>query len=665
MRHGRHKQEQNVTRKTTSRKKTSKPALRKDNTAGKSSFVPDVIVARKKTRVLNVRPDKPDMRDHFYNPSLILLAPEIPAPDFPDYDILDQGAEGACTGFGLTAVINLLNVRAGIPFKASPVMLYEMARKHDEWPGEDHAGSSCRGAIRGWKNMGVCSWDDWPFTGKGSNGELTIERAYKARSHTLGCYYRLRPEITHYHAALNETGALFVSASVHGGWNDPVKLDPKDTLATIQPHDDITGGHAFAIVGYNARGFIVQNSWGKGWGTNGFAIWLYEDWIRNVSDGWVFRMAIPTPQIFGLAASYTTSAAEGSSRIPKRLEIAGHFVHFDDGKFKERGDFWSTANDTQQTANLILDRSNKDKYQHLLIYCHGGLNSPNLSASRIAALKEGHKRNGIYPFHIVYDTGLGEEVKDSVLRAGRRSEGIADRLQENIADFSDKLLEDTLRAPVTAIWEEIKRGARMPFETVAPGKPSDGSFVIQTFAETLKAAPMKIHLVGHSTGAIILGHLMKALDALQMPDLIASCSLMAPACTIDFYNEHYAPRLGKPVKGSMLTRLPALDVYNLDAQREMEDTVGLVYRKSLLYLVSNALERQKAKPLLGMEIFAKKLPSTTGLKLIYSDGQTGNITRSTTHGGFDNDIYTMNSIMRRILGAAPPLPFAENEMQGY
>lgn len=653
-------------KKTATPKKAKKAASGKTaGKTGKQGFVADVIVARRKTRVLNVRPDKPDVRDRFYIPSLVLLAPEIPPPDFPDYEILDQGSEGACTGFGLAAVINLLNARAGINFKASPVMLYQMARKHDEWPGEDHAGSSCRGAIRGWKNMGVCSAEDWPFTGKGDLGELTIERAYKARYHTLGAYYRLLPNISDYHAALNETGALFVSAAVHSGWNDPVKLDPTDTLATIQPSDEVTGGHAFAIVGYNSQGFIVQNSWGPGWGTKGFAVWLYEDWIRNISDGWVFRMAVPCPQIFGLTASSSASPAEGIGRTPKRLEIAGHFVHFDDGKFKERGDFWSAASDVQQTADLILDRAIKDKYQHLLIYCHGGLNSPDLAASRIAALKEGHKRNGIYPFHIIYDTGLGEEIKDAVLRAGRRSEGIIDRLQENIADFSDKLLEDTLRTPVTAIWEEIKRGARMPFESPSPDKPSDGSLVIQTFAQTLKASPMKIHLVGHSTGAIILGHLLKAFDALEMPDLVATCSLMAPACSIEFFNEHYAPRLGKQPKGSTLTRLPVLDIYNLNAQLELDDTVGFIYRKSLLYLVSNALERQRAKPLLGMEVFANKLPALPGLRFMYSDGKTGTVTRSTTHGGFDNDTATMNSIMRRILGAVPPLPFAENEMMGY
>lgn len=35
----------------------------------------------------------------------------------------------------------------------------------------------------------------------------TIERAQDARNHTVGTYYRLKPEISHFHAALNEVGA--------------------------------------------------------------------------------------------------------------------------------------------------------------------------------------------------------------------------------------------------------------------------------------------------------------------------------------------------------------------------------------------------------------------------------------------------------------------------
>ena len=71
------------------------------------------------------------------------------------------------------------------------------------------------------------------------------------------------------------------------------------------------------------------------------------------------------------------------------------------------------------------------------------------------------------------------------------------------------------------------------------------------------------------------------------------------------------------------------------------------------------------KPILGMQRYSKELGSVPGLDLRYSDGRTGDITRSTSHGGFDNDCRTINAIMERILGKKPPYPFTEDEMEGY
>jgi len=623
------------------------------------------VRAAGKDRKLNARKDTPDIRDRMYEPALVQLQPTLDNRNSVP-KILDQGKEGACTGFGLAAVINLLNAKKrNLKFSASARMLYEMAQKHDEWPGEDYHGSSCRGAIRGWKNMGVCSDTDWPYKIKNPGG-LTIERAYAARSNTLGAYYRLRAEINDYHAALNEVGAIYVSANVHSGWINP-RARKGTSLAIINPDSNNTGGHAFAIVGYNDLGFIVQNSWGTKWGTKGFALWLYEDWLINISDGWVFRLAIPTPQIFGLTArSRAKTGAEFGKSAPKRLEIAGHFVHFDDGNLKPRGDYWSTADDVQKTAERIRDSVKDKKYDHLLIYAHGGLNSPKDSARRIAALKDGFKRNGIYPFHVMYDTGLVEELKDTITRAysSVRMQGFLGDLKDRLIDISDKVIEDTVRKPVTPIWDEMKRDARLPFNMDAGGKISDGLTVIKTFAESLQDTPVNMHLAGHSTGAVLLGHLLNSLDALERPDLIQSCSLMAPACTVDFYRQYYAPRLDSKTVDSG-ARLPVLDIYNLTDKLEMDDNVAYVYRKSLLFLVSRALERTMNKPVLGMQRYSKKLAAKPKLNIHYSDGKKGNVTRSTTHGGFDNDFRTLNSVLKRILGHAPPHPFKESEMEGY
>ena len=99
-------------------------------------------------------------------------------------------------------------------------------------------------------------------------------------------------------------------------------------------------------------------------------------------------------------------------------------------------------------------------------------------------------------------------------------------------------------------------------------------------------------------------------------------------------------------------------IYNLKDELEENDNVAKVYRKSLLYLVSKAFEKVKDKPLLGMENF-ESMATTVGPqpKFIYSNGVEGQRTRSKSHGGFDNDVYTMNHILRRVLGGAPKQPF--------
>ena len=134
-------------------------------------------------RLLDARPDRLDLRDLAYRPPLRSLPPQWPV----DADIarfvgayaraglvLDQGTEGACTGFGLACVANFLLWRRAIEAgrsaafePVSPRMFYELARRYDEWPGDDYEGSSCRGALKGWHKHGACAERLWPHRARG------------------------------------------------------------------------------------------------------------------------------------------------------------------------------------------------------------------------------------------------------------------------------------------------------------------------------------------------------------------------------------------------------------------------------------------------------------------------------------------------------------------
>ncbi len=164
-----------------------------------------------KTRLFDVRPDRYDVRDRKYQPKLVNLPAEYPAIEFADnllhaYSklVLDQGEEGACTGFGLAAMINYLRFRqaafpngnliedAVLPEKVSERMLYEHAKLYDEWPGEDYDGSSCRGAMKGWHRHGVCLRKTWPYLDKDKKpGKPKPKWATEAAKIALGAYYRV------------------------------------------------------------------------------------------------------------------------------------------------------------------------------------------------------------------------------------------------------------------------------------------------------------------------------------------------------------------------------------------------------------------------------------------------------------------------------------------
>lgn len=606
---------------------------------------------KKKTKSLDkikfpVMADAPDIRDRMYEPALIRVSDRYPEELPGDlrewkhvYTILDQGSEGACTGFSLAAVINDLYRRRHVDQLVSPYMLYDMAKRYDEWDGEDYEGSSLRGALRGWHNAGACGQSLWKKKGK-----LTIKAARDARNTRLGAYYRLRPDLNDFQVALNETGILYVSANTHDGWDifgkDTIKFDGADKA----------GGHAFAIVGYNQDGFIVQNSWSDEWGIDGTAVWTYKDWSANLMDAWVVRLAARTPKAFGLfpreqdPVSDAGSAVERSST--KRIDIAGHFAHIDDGRFHDHGPYWSTLRDAAITAKHVAQST---KYDHLVFYAHGGLNSPKASAARILAMKDGFKRNRVYPFHFMYDTGLMEELKDLI----RRKLPFLRARVGGLSDWTDRAIERLARKPGKMFWDEMKRDARIAFLTTGAGTKTVTAFL--RALEAQDAAAKKIHLVGHSTGGILLAFLVQRFNEMKVQLDIEILSLLAPANTIEQYNEIYQPLLGD----GHSVKIGRIDLYVLSEKRELDDNVAKVYRKSLLYLVSNAFEPAKKTPLLGMEKFHDRLDEKLKV-LVASDGNEQ--TDSETHGGFDNDEKTMNSVLRAILGEPPKRPFTRLEL---
>lgn len=711
---------------------------------------------------LDARPDRLDLRDLVYRSPLRSLPARWPQDSdlkrlLPAYvkagRILNQGNEGACTGFGLACVTNYLywlrhlDAKRGSapPESVSPRMFYELARLYDEWPGQDYEGSSCRGALKGWHKHGVCSASLWPYpldaSGQGIFARPEPGWDEDATTRTLGVYYRInKKSVVDMQAAIYEIGAIYVSADVHDGWTVPATAMPANhaALPRIPGNAQKIGGHAFALVGYNERGFVVQNSWGTGWGASGFAILSYEDWITNGTDAWAVALGVPqdlsdiqsrrpaaksvgksAAKAARAAGGFRVMAGRGLSDIGATLRVEDNprddpwpfnhvFAHKpyqplrtdaaythtlvsgNDGQLmatdftRSRADREGLARELVVERPLAWAKARKDKTVKLALYAHGGLNSESASLQRIRVLAPYFLANDIYPLFFTWKTGPGEtikhmleDLKHRVIDADGRSDGWLDRLREAAAEAKDRAIEAVGRQFARGIWSEMR-------ENAAGGATDD--HVLDLTAHLLRelrdalaksGRTLEVHLVGHSAGSILLGHLLGRLGG-DAPVPVASCELYAAACSSGFAVQHY----GAAHQAGVLS-LDTLRLHVLSDANERADGLPSgerdIYGKSLLYLVSRALDDVRKQPLLGMEralcaadpawqddqwAGTPNADITAWLKL-WPAGQLLHIVttpkvRTTKtgdqvdagHGSFDNNIDVLTGTLERIRGDA-------------
>jgi hypothetical protein len=116
-----------------------------------------------------------------------------------------------------------------------------------------------------------------------------------------------------------------------------------------------------------------------------------------------------------------------------------------------------------------------------------------------------------------------------------------------------------------------------------------------------------------------------------------------------------------------------LDLFTMTKFHELADNCEQVYRKSLLYLIYYGLEPQRKTPILGLdeslradralrELFGLNGRTASTGEVVWSPSAaaTGrSASRSLTHGGFDNDRATMESVARRIVNRDDIEPFPE------
>jgi len=599
-----------------------------------------------KNRTFDALPDTVDFRDTLFVPTLINVPRTSNLAKFKRHKlpILNQGREGACTGFALATVANyLLRVRgqAANADEVSAWMLYEMAKRYDEWPGEDYDGSSARGAMKGWFKHGLCAltlWED-----KNPDPGRAAERAADALSRPLGAYFRVNhKDLVAMHAAINETGVLFATASVHPGWQVPSGEED------IRYEQETIGGHAFAIVGYDSKGFWIQNSWGTGWGSNGLARLSYADWLINGKDIWVAALGAPVDLGPPIATATMRSGAPHSYQSQVYADLRPHIITSkNDGRLDDKGTYGLTEIGLSSLITEQMPRRMADwPKKRMLLYAHGGLVSQDSAIQTVSANLDPLLKAQIYPLSFVWRSDVWNTIRNILQDAmnRRRDQALLDTSKDFLLDRVDDMLEVVARnLGGQALWNEMKENAQLATRQTKGAARLAADHLVPLIKS---GAIDEIHLVGHSAGAIFLAPLAKYLAKSGVS--IASLTLWAPACTITLFEETYL----KLIKSK---RIKQFNLFTLDDDTEQDDDCAEIYHKSLLYLVSHAFEERAhipglraGEPLLGLKRDAEKIKEFWTAKTRQWHVAPGPTSGARHHGDFDNDSATLMATLNRI-----------------
>ena len=334
--------------------------------------------------------------------------------------------------------------------------------------------------------------------------------------------------------------------------------------------------------------------------------------------------------------------------------MSTHLIHLtEDGRLKDDGSAQSTSQTdlVQIVADMAAMQSSwAGQKPRVVLYAHGGNVAAADAVTYANWATDVWMNERIYPLFFIWRSdplsSFVELLMDR-LRNVVRPKGLEDLLIEAF----DKGVEAIARKLVTPLWAKMKANA-LGASTDSVG----GAKRLAALLTPLVGAGLELNLVGHSAGGIFHAPLVKHLVSdLMLP--VHSATLWAPGTRMDLFKSTYVSAFANGLQKLSLYTLPDA-TERTDALVEPSHKI-LVYHKSILYLVSNALEGARAGTgILGMARFASANSVLTGLLATAPDrarwiqSSSGSaLSAATSHTGFTVDTATLTSTMDGIKAA--------------
>ncbi len=182
----------------------------------------------------------------------------------------NQGSDGSCVGWATAYAAR--SVMTGAQTYFSPSYVYNQIKL-----GDCSSGSYPIDALKVIYNQGVCTWDYMPY--KSGNCWVQPENWQKqnASYYKVNGYYRVNRDLWSIRWQVGAGHPVVVAGPVDWAFQH---LGYNSVLNTVSGSG---GGHCYCVVGYNDdyHAFLVLNSWGTNWGTNGYG-WISYDIVGQL-----------------------------------------------------------------------------------------------------------------------------------------------------------------------------------------------------------------------------------------------------------------------------------------------------------------------------------------------------------------------------------------------
>ena len=240
-------------------------------------------------------PDLPDHRDHLYAappPRLAALPPSVDMrPLCPP--VYDQLQLGSCTGNAIAGAIEFDQKKQGkTQFVPSRLFIYYNERAMEGTVNSD-SGAQIRDGIKSVAQQGVCNETLWPYDITQFAVKPSAQCYTAALQEKVAQYQRLVSNLNQFKGCLADGYPFVLGISVYESFESPA-VAASGNVPMPAPSEQQIGGHAVLCVGYDDahQWFIVRNSWGVGWGQQGYFTLPYAYLIQPglASDFWTIRL---------------------------------------------------------------------------------------------------------------------------------------------------------------------------------------------------------------------------------------------------------------------------------------------------------------------------------------------------------------------------------------